>query len=242
VKRQRKKHVFLNYFTVNQMMTLYADAKAGNRNSVLRALRYIAPEVNQSAVTQLLNGITNPPGNSGKSGLASLQKTHSHLTESLVAEGAWSEGITYVTNLGRSLQEVVGSLRPRFRYLQSVEGSEELERDDNLLVQGRDNVITGAPNSVSASSPEGLLGVLLTLYAMEGRVPEASLSVTVIITVIITVIVTVNVTIIKAVTITITVTVTVTITLIVTGNPDPRRARSSFVRKRLMRRKWSSYF
>lgn len=169
IRRQRNKWLFLNYFTVNQMMRLCRTAEASNEAAILRALRYVTPDIPASAAPQLIATLRAPTRS-----ISELQRSRSYLSSKLVKEGAWEEGIGLVENLGRALQEVLGDAPPRMRWLQPLEGEAELEKDEALLQQGRGAVVTGLPNSVVVSAREDVMSTVIALYAQEGRVPEPS--------------------------------------------------------------------
>jgi hypothetical protein len=140
VKRQRRKHVLLNFFTVNQMMALHRDcckalaarnsgADAVHKARILRSLQYAAPLAGEEQVKNIVDavgkkdaGTTGASSATSSAPLSGLNRTHSLLTEKLVAEGAWAEGIDHVAVLGGALQEALGGSRPRFRPLAVLEG------------------------------------------------------------------------------------------------------------------------
>ena len=176
VRRQRDKCPLLTYFTVNQMMQLYRDSQMGSTDVVLRALQFIQPNATertaQSFVDEMMQdacaelGVSSVP--------QQLQRTHSLMTTHLIKEGAWKEGVDHMQKLGMILTRTLGNAPQRVRPLRPLEGTPELEKDEALLAQGRGNVVFGVPNSVQAASVDDVLSTVITLYAQETRVPEAS--------------------------------------------------------------------
>lgn len=182
INHKRKKYVYLNYFTVNQMISIMKDCKTGENAKVLRMLRYISPNVPANAPERLARGLSHLWGDDDEE---MLTRTMTDTTRAIVDEGAWAEGLVQIEALGVQLSDImrnvvktqrtldVAEAAKKARRLENAQGGTEIEtaKDDALLVS---TVLQGIPNSAVAQTEQEIVRVLLTLYAQLKRAPDAN--------------------------------------------------------------------